>query len=140
MTRSARTGQAMAALALLLGVLMLLNGIAMLANPLAWYGRVPGVVQTGPFNQHFIRDIGLIYAMTGFGFMLGAALPNQRLTLWSAATLFLAGHAVFHIWEVMVGICSTSAIPRDFTGVTLPALIGIVLTGWAALRRRQSPA
>jgi len=129
---------AMTALALLLGALMLVNGIAMLANPLAWYGRVPGVVQTGPFNQHFIRDIGLIYVMTGIGFALGAVIARQRLLLWSAATVFLTGHALFHFWEVAVGICSADAIPRDFIGVTLPALIGLLLSGWAAMPRRNT--
>ncbi|MBY8822688.1 hypothetical protein [Sphingomonas colocasiae] len=129
---------AMTGLALLLGAAMLLNGIAMLTAPLAWYGRVPGVIQTGPFNQHFIRDIGLIYAMTGIGFALGAAMPRNRLLLWSAATLFLTGHALFHFWEVAVGICSTDALPRDFAGVTLPALIGLSLSGWAAMPRRNA--
>ncbi len=36
------------------------NGLFMLVAPSAWYQFVPGVTHTGPFNQHFIRDIGLI--------------------------------------------------------------------------------
>jgi hypothetical protein len=38
---------------------------------------------------------------------------------------------VFHLWEVAVGICAPSAIPRDVPAVTLPAIIGVVLTLWA---------
>ena len=45
--------------------------------------------------------------------------------------MWLIAHAVFHLWEVAVGICSPSVIVRDFPAVTLPALIGIALTAWA---------
>ena len=47
--------------------------------------------------------------------------------------MWLIAHAVFHLWEVAVGICSPSAIPRDFPAVTLPAIIGVVLTPTASL-------
>lgn len=119
------------ALALLLAAAMFANGLSMLANPLAWYGRVPGVVETGPFNQHFIRDIGMIYALIGLAFATGAFVPRVRALLWSGASLWLATHALFHFWEVAVGICSADAIPRDFVGVTLPALTGLALSIWA---------
>jgi hypothetical protein len=45
--------------------------------------------------------------------------------------LWLAGHALFHFWEVAVGICAPSALLRDFPAVTLPAIIGAGLTLWA---------
>jgi hypothetical protein len=44
----------------------------------------------------------------------------------------LSGHALFHFWEVAVGICEPSVIARDFPAVTLPAIIGLILTLWAA--------
>lgn len=118
-------------LALLLAALMAANGLVMLTNPQGWYVRVPGVVATGAYNQHFIRDIGLIYLLIGIGFAVGAFRPGQRLALWLAASLWLTGHALFHLWEVAVGICGADAIPRDFLGVTLPALIGLCLTFYA---------
>jgi hypothetical protein len=37
---------------------------------------------------------------------------------------------------VAVGICSPSVIPRDFPAVTLPAIIGILLTLWAIRQSR----
>ena len=55
----------------------------------------------------------------------------MRLTLWTAATAWLCGHALFHFWEVAVGICTPDVLPRDFPAVTLPALIGIGLSVWA---------
>ena len=36
------------------------NGLFMLVAPAVWYDAVPGVTDTGFFNQHFIRDIGMI--------------------------------------------------------------------------------
>ena len=36
------------------------NGLFMLVAPMPWYNLVPGVTDTGFFNQHFIRDIGII--------------------------------------------------------------------------------
>ena len=114
------------------------NGLFMLLAPANWYFSVPGVTTTGPFNQHFIRDIGLIFLFIGTAFLFGAARPNHRLLLWSTATLWLCGHALFHFWEVAVGICGPSAIARDFPAVTLPALIGIALTVWAVSEARTS--
>jgi hypothetical protein len=114
--------------AVLLGAAMAVNGLAMLGDPQAWYASVPGVIATGAYNQHFIRDIGLIYLLIGFAFAAGPFRPRERVMLWLAPTLWLAGHAIFHLWEVAVGICGPDAIPRDFPGVTVPALIGLALT------------
>src|SRR5262249_16288204 len=117
--------------AILMGLASLANGIFMLVSPERWYVPVPGVTDTGPFNQHFIRDIGLIFLFLGAAFLLGAAKPQYRVVLWAAPTLWLVGHALFHFWEVAVGICGPSVLVRDFPAVTLPALIGTVLTLWA---------
>lgn len=120
--------------ALLLGLFLLGNGLVMLADPVDWYFAVPGVTATGPFNQHFLRDIGLIYVMIGGGFLTGIARPVERMVIWAGATLWLAGHALFHFWEVSIGICGPSALLRDLPGVTAPALFGLALTvaSWRA--------
>ena len=118
---------------------LLANGVFMLVAPSAWYEFVPGVTQTGFFNQHFIRDIGLIYLFIGLAFVAGWAWPERRVALWAAGTLWLAAHAAFHFWEVAVGICAPSAILRDFPGVSLPALVGAVLTLWAIDRGHAKP-
>jgi hypothetical protein len=118
-------------LAIVLGVAAEVNGLSMLYSPEGWYFAVPGVTSTGPFNQHFIRDIGLIFLFLGTAFLVGAARPQYRIVLWAAPTLWLWGHALFHFWEVAVGICGPSAIARDFPAVTLPAILGTILTLWA---------
>ena len=119
------------AAALILGVLAEINGIFMLASPSNWYVAVPGVTTTGPFNQHFIRDIGLIFMFVGTSLLAGAMLPAQRAILWLLPTLWLSCHAFFHFWEVAVGICGPSDLVRDFPAVTLPAVVCALLTAWA---------
>src|SRR5690606_3005309 len=122
------------------GLFLSANGLFMLIDPLTWYELVPGVTDTGFFNQHFIRDIGFIQLFLGIAFVVGLLRPERRIGLWAAATLWLSAHALFHFWEVAVGICSPSAIPRDFPAVTLPALIGLTLTLWAIRRVRSGKA
>jgi uncharacterized protein YjeT (DUF2065 family) len=113
-----------------------LNGLFMLVAPAVWYEFVPGVTDTGFYNQHFIRDIGIIQLFLGVAFGVGLFRPERRIGLWAAATLWLCAHALFHFWEVAVGICSPSVIPRDFPAVTLPAIFGAVLTLWAIRQSR----
>jgi hypothetical protein len=113
------------------GTFLSLNGLFMLVDPLTWYDIVPGVRDTGFFNQHFIRDIGMIQLFLGVAFGVGMFVPERRIGLWAGATVWLIAHAAFHLWEVAVGICAPSVIPRDFPAVTLPAILGVLLTLWA---------
>jgi predicted small lipoprotein YifL len=69
----------------LLGLLQLINGLWMLLAPESWYAAVPGVTLEGPFNHHFIGDIGFAFIASGAG-MLMAFRPGK-----TAATLALAG-------------------------------------------------
>jgi hypothetical protein len=125
-------------LAVLLGMGALANGTYMLVSPANWYFAVPGVTTTGPFNQHFLRDIGIIFMFLGGAYLIGARRRDYRVVLWGAATLWLATHALFHLWEVAVGICGPSVLARDFPAVTLPALMGGLVTLWAVRDRRAA--
>lgn len=129
------------ALATILGLGSAANSLFMLISPANWYFAVPGVTTTGPFNQHFVRDIGLIFLLVAIALLTGVARPASRIPLWSAAALWLAGHALFHFWEVAVGICGTGALVQDFPAVTLPAILTTALALWAwrdAARSRQA--
>jgi len=121
----------MVATALLLGAVMIVNATWQLAAPEGWYWAIPGVPDRGPFNQHLVRDLGIIYALSGAGLILGALRPEQRFGYWWAPTLWLVGHALFHFWEVLVGICGPSSLVEDFAGVTVPALATLVLLAYA---------
>jgi hypothetical protein len=130
------TERIVAGVALLLGFSMVVNGTWQLVAPEGWYWAIPGVPDRGPFNQHFVRDIGIVYALTGIGLIMGAVRPGQRFGYWWAPTLWLLGHALFHVWEVMVGICGPASLIQDFAGVTFPALITLALLLYA----RRVPA
>ncbi len=111
-------------IAILLGLAALGNGVFMTFVPESWYWAVPLVPDRGPFNQHFVRDIGINYVLIGVSFIYGAMYAKHRLPLWFVPSAWLTGHAVFHIWEVLAGICQPEALIVDFAGVTLPALAG----------------
>ncbi|NJN51100.1 MAG: hypothetical protein HC809_04290 [Gammaproteobacteria bacterium] len=106
---------------------MLGNGTFMVIAPESWYWMVPGVPDRGPFNQHFVRDIGFVYVLGGAAFIYGAVYAEHRLLLWSLPTAWLVSHALFHVWEVIVGICGPESLVEDFGGVTIPALLGLGL-------------
>ncbi len=124
-----------------LSLTMLANGLFMLINPKDWYDIVPTVPQTGFFNQHFVRDIGIIYVLIGVGFFVGIVQPGRRIWLWFASTLWLAAHTLFHYWEALVGICSASALVTNAYGVTLPTAVGVAATALAwRVRWKESAA
>lgn len=116
-------GKIITTIAIVLGLGSLANGIFMTVAPEPWYWAIPGVPDRGPFNQHFVRDIGINYALIGAAFIYGAVYVKQRFLLWLIPTAWLMGHAIFHIWEVIVGICGPESLIEDFAGVTLPALL-----------------
>lgn len=119
------------AIAGLSSISLFANGVFMLINPALWYTEVPGVARTGAFNQHFIRDLAMLYMIIG-GALLGGVLRREfSVMLWGTAALWLSGHAIFHVWEVMAGICGPETLIGDFPAVTLPALISLGLTVWA---------
>src|SRR5262249_39220792 len=93
---------------------------------------------TGPFNQHFLRDIGLIFLLLGGAFLVRVIRTKSRVVLWAAATLWLIGNALFHLWEVEVGMSPESVIPPDFPSLTAPGRIAIALTAWAWSTRSGS--
>jgi hypothetical protein len=50
-------------------ILNVANGLRMLAAPAGWFVGIPAAVpDTGPFNAHLVRDLGVVYAVCGVGF------------------------------------------------------------------------
>lgn len=131
------TGKLLSAMAILLGLFSLANGTWMLVGPEGWYWQIPGVPDRGPFNQHFVRDIGIVYGLCGVGLIAGGLLPARRVALWWAPAFWFVGHAIFHVWEILAGICAPRALIQDFAGVTLPAIAVLVLL---AIAWRESAA
>ena len=48
-------------IATILAIVTGANGLAMLLAGPSWYQAVPGVSETGPYNPHFVQDIGAAF-------------------------------------------------------------------------------
>jgi hypothetical protein len=105
-------------IAAILAIPTLFNGLAMLiAGPL-WYETVPGVSETGPFNPHFVQDIGVAFLVAG----LALAARAWRPRYWPAAVAgagFLAAHALIHLVMIAGGHDHHAAF--DLVAVVLPS-------------------
>ena len=126
-------------IALVLGSLYVLLGLYMLYDPLQWYWSIPGVPDRGPFNQHFIRDVGIVFMVTGAGLIIGARMEQWRIPLWGVAGAWHGGHALFHVWEVVAGLCTPWALAQDFLGVTVPGLLLITMAVAALHEQPDTP-
>jgi hypothetical protein len=111
-------------LLLVLGVVTLANALWMLGGPHHWYTDLPAAVpDTGPFNPHFVRDIGCAFLTTGVALVWAAKSPRFRLPLVAIAALFLAAHALLHFYDTMRGALGHDHWLLDLPGVYLPGIL-----------------
>lgn len=113
-------------LAGILGALTVANGLVMLIDGARWYELTPGVSHTGPYNPHFVADIGAAFLVAGLGLLARAWRPR----LWPAAAVgagFVGLHGAIHVFEIATGHVHDAA--TDIGLVVIPA----ALTVWAAL-------
>ena len=111
------------ALALLLG----LNALAMLFASFWWYNAVPGVIATGPYNPHFVRDIGATYLVVAGGLGWFAARPVQGWPALVAGASFLVLHSAIHVFDASCSADPVANLIRDLPGVVAPALIAAAI-------------
>ena len=107
-----------AVLALVLG----LNGLAMLFGSFWWYNAVPGVTATGPYNAHFVRDIGAAYLVAAGGLAWFSWRPVQGWPALAAGATFLVLHAAIHVFDASCSPDPVAMVVQDFLGVYLLAL------------------
>ena len=99
-------------LAGLLALVLAANGLVMLIAGAWWYGAVPGVTQTGPFNPHFVQDIGAAYIVAGVVMVL-LALRGEA---WRLATaLFLHG-GLLHVSLNMLALHQVGQVVERLYG------------------------
>jgi hypothetical protein len=113
-------------LAVVLGIGLALNALLMLAVPAHWYAAVPGVTQTGPFNGHFVRDIGAAYLVAAAGLCCFAASAQARAAAQSGAA-FLALHALVHLWDAAAGREQAHQLLPDLVTIFLPAVLAVCI-------------
>jgi hypothetical protein len=115
-------------LLVLLAVFHAANGLFMLTVPEAWYAAVPGVVETGPANSHFIRDIGLGFLAAAAA--LGLAARNGGAALLVPAIVFLSGHAGLHLVEMAAHGTTPATALRDTLLILIPGFLPLHALWW----------
>jgi hypothetical protein len=120
-----------AAVAWITAIVCGINGLAMILAPFPWYGAVPGVADTGPFNPHFIRDIGCAYLLAGIALGLAARGSERRAAIPAAA--FLVLHALVHLGDFVAGREDFHHLLGDLPGVFLLP----ILATWIAWPRQK---
>jgi hypothetical protein len=104
------------------------NGAHMLFAPAHWYGSIESVAHTGPFNAHFVRDIGCAYLAAALGLGLGAWRTRWQVPGALTALSFLGAHALLHLTESFLHTdAANHAGAIDTFGVYVPALIALAV-------------
>src|SRR5210317_1771716 len=102
------------------------NGIFMLVEPIGWYNFIGTVKATGPANEHFIKDVGIAFLVSGVLLAYAAINPVMRWGTAVVGNLYLTFHGILHIYEVLAGICSPDIFWQDAPGVLgFPILVWI---------------
>ena len=113
-----------------LAATFVLNALWMLLAPLHWYANLPAAVpDTGPFNPHFVRDIGVAFLTTAVALGWAARDLPRAYPLHVVATVFIVGHGLLHVWDILAGRLPMSHWVIDLPGVFVPA----ALMGWLAV-------
>jgi hypothetical protein len=115
------------------------NGVHMLFAPEHWYHSIPSVPMTGPFNAHFVRDIGCAYLAAAVGLVFGLWRPLWLVPAGLTAFTFLGLHAGIHLWEALLEHTDAAAHSGvvDSLGVYGPPLLALLVIIFA--RRSQLP-
>jgi hypothetical protein len=113
------------------------NGAWMLADPRLWYTDLPAAVPDfGPYNEHFVRDLGAVFITLGGALAWAALRPALRLALVSVTAAFYVLHAAGHVFDTLRGYVEPSHWWIDLPGVYVPALI---LAALAVALARSTP-
>ena len=121
---------------ILASVASFINGIWMLIFPLSWYTEFPAdIPHTGPFNPHFVRDLGVVYLVVALAFGWSAMHLDRSRPVHFALTIFFVGHALIHLADIAAGRLPHSHWLIDLPGVFVPALI-MLITAMPSIRKR----
>ena len=104
----------------------LLTGLYIAVLPQDFYLNAPGVWETGPYNMHFMRDVG--FAFTTSSIAIGYGIFANQKPLMVFGSLWLLVHGLFHLtlW-VVHGMHLDGAALIDAVVVSIPAIAVFVL-------------
>jgi hypothetical protein len=125
-------------LLLVVGLIHVVTGVAMLVAPGVWYVVVPGVVMTGPFNAHFIYDIGMAFLASGVMLALGARGGRNAAAYACAGAVWPVLHALIHVkgWLSHGFPAETNVAISEGVGVVALAVLGALLA-WLRMREAR---
>lgn len=115
--------------AAILGALIIFLGLTMLIAGERWFMTTPDVAATGPYNPHFVADVGAAFLASG----LSLLSRGWRPCYWPAAvagSIFLVLHGLIHIRDFVLH-------PHDLVA-TLSVVAPSFLAMWAALPAKGS--
>lgn len=118
------------------GGLWAATGGAIFVDPRSFYDLTPGVAMMGPYNLHFIRDVGLGFLASGVITAAGAWRHDRRLVLAGSFWPFL--HALFHIqiWSHR-GFPLDAIAAFDAIAVIVPPWLAVALAWRYSLHRGE---
>lgn len=118
--------------------LWLLAGTAIFLAPGHFYALTPGVSLFGPFNAHFIRDVGLVYVSSGLVGLYGAR--SGSVPVGVAAALWSCLHAVFHlhVW-IDRGLPLDGIFLFDLSFVIMPPFLVVLVLLTNRSQQETSP-
>lgn len=109
-------------------LVLIATGLVMLFHGPLWYAITPGVMMTGPYNAHFVLDIGFAFLTSGLVLAVGGWMGSRSLMI--AGLSWPALHAALHlVGLVTMGPASAAALWTELFGVIAPVLAaGIALS------------
>ena len=108
-------------------VFYLRTGLVLVIAPFTFYQTAPGVVDTGPYNMHFVRDVGFAFALSALAMAYGIRENLKALVLFGASWLVV--HGLFHLVLFIGHHDHLSPVAlTDVVIVVLPALLTAYLT------------
>ncbi|HEX2568189.1 MAG TPA: DUF4345 family protein [Polyangia bacterium] len=123
----------------LVGLGSVANALWMLAAPRAWYHHLPAEVPDfGPYNEHFIRDIGCAFLTVGASLAWAASRPALRRPLIAVGALFFGLHALLHIYDSARAFVPPVHWLLDLPSVYLPPALLLIADRLVARRRRAA--
>ena len=104
----------------------LLTGLWVAVLPHDFYLNAPGAQATGPYNMHFVRDVGFAFLTSSVAIGYGLFAKEKLLMVFGA--LWLLIHGLFHLalW-ILHGMHFDSAALTDAILVSIPAVALFVL-------------
>ena len=104
----------------------LLTGLYIAILPNDFYLNAPGAQGTGPYNMHFIRDVGFAFFSSSVAIGYGIYYGNKPVMMFGA--LWLLMHGLFHLTLWMIhGMQFDSAAIIDMVVVSIPAVATFAL-------------